>query len=319
MRKIILIGYGKVGRIHQKYLKKYGGNVIIVDRDKSKIKGEKNAFLDFKEAMKEFKNLEKPFLYDICTDTSQHFPVFKKIVSKDNNANILIEKPIVNSEKQIKQIQEILKKNPSVHVFVNENYLFSKILKRTLEEMKKNSFKRYDIYIEFSKNRIPDMKKGRFVDKKLNALGIEGPHIISMLFELYPGEKPILCSKENNALSSNIVYLTKQKNRICLNTSLNGKINRKNAFSKSNIDKYRIMTVIDKSGKAIVAQFPYNNSLVGKVTTFNKGVILKQFKILDNTMEESIKNAILYFSSKPKKHHFTYEKGVSAVKAIIKK
>ena len=121
----------------------------------------------------------KPDLWDICVPPEEHLPVMKQIAAVDPNARIIVEKPICMSY-QVQELYEMLAGFQG-KVVVNENYMSSGITETVLRmAFETLHLTPRRIVIEMDKNRIVDIKRGRYVDPE-GAFKYEGTHILTIV------------------------------------------------------------------------------------------------------------------------------------------
>ena len=99
--KIIIVGYGSIGKRHSKNIKKISNHQIVLFREINK----KNT--DGYEEIYNYEDILKldPLFVLICNPTKYHYEILKFCVK--NNLNFLCEKPLVSSIKQYKSIKKI--------------------------------------------------------------------------------------------------------------------------------------------------------------------------------------------------------------------
>lgn len=171
----VRIGEGTVAPLHQeKGIKTIG----VIDTDSKKKEGVLKRGLQWFSSYEEAA-LQKPGVWDICTPPETHLEVIQKIIAVDPTANIIVEKPICLSA-QIPALQEVLK-NFQGKVVVNENYLSSDVTKTVMDvAFNKLKLTPRKIVLEMDKNRIADVKRGRYVDPE-GAFKYEGTHMLTIL------------------------------------------------------------------------------------------------------------------------------------------
>lgn len=105
--KILVIGYGSIGKRHVKNLISLEKNeIIICTKNKEALKLEKNGIKIFSTLNKAIK--ENPEISIICNETSFHVDTAIKLA--ENNCHLFIEKPLSNSLKNINKLQKIIQK-----------------------------------------------------------------------------------------------------------------------------------------------------------------------------------------------------------------
>ena len=132
MKKVLILGYGSIGKKHAKNLESLGIQPFIYD---IKINKEKNTNI--------INNLENVPDIEYCiisTPTAYHYQNFIDVISKTQCKKILIEKPIDMNLNNASQILDIAKKNNiSVHVAYNIRYLYCfENIKKVIKENRNN-------------------------------------------------------------------------------------------------------------------------------------------------------------------------------------
>lgn len=174
----IAVGYGKGSEIHRDTFPE-AEIVGVVDINPSKEEISKKLGVPFYISLKEaLSKVKEPDYFDIATPTDSHFSVVKGILSKYPAARILVEKPVCMPS-ETEELRNLEKKFKEAKISVNENYMSSQVVQRVREKSEDFGMDKPLVSIEFSKNRIPDVVKGRFLDKELGAFGYEGPHMLT--------------------------------------------------------------------------------------------------------------------------------------------
>jgi len=118
MMKVLVVGFGSIGKRHVNNLLLYKNLEVLVVTKQKLISNSKRVrvFRDLEEAMK-----EEPDIALITNETSFHISVAIKLAKR--GIDIFIEKPLSDSLKGIKLLQEITKKNRLV-TMVGCNFRF---------------------------------------------------------------------------------------------------------------------------------------------------------------------------------------------------
>lgn len=104
--KVLIFGYGSVGKKYANYFLKKKFQVIIFDPYKKR----DNSKITIIRSYKDLLNLKKKIYYSvICSLAGDHFLNFK-IATKLGIKNILIEKPLTNNFTELSKIKNIIKK-----------------------------------------------------------------------------------------------------------------------------------------------------------------------------------------------------------------
>lgn len=338
---VCIIGLGNVAGKHIANYPKGTETIAVVEPDKSKLLGvDKHRFLTFESIEDAFQTVQ-PYFWDICTPPAERLSCLKKILTlTDKIPNILIEKPIC-AVSQINEFEK-LTKSTRVKICVNENYSSSAVNKIIQEKLLKYGIEKANIIIEFSKNRIEDFIKGRYIDKELGALGYEGTHMISCVSNLSSAKKPkeIISShiydlKVPEAFyysdgkyqgGAELEYLTEDGSLVEVFTFMDGYVkhpidvlNTGNeiGFKNPNI-RYRIIEIKEKDINIIGQYEPVLGweRLYGRVYVIQKGkVIEKEEKIYDNSMKTHIEKALSFFFNDGI-NPYTVEEGLADLKFL---
>jgi len=152
MLKILVVGYGSIGKRHIKNLKNYKNIEIIIltKRMPDKfLKKEKHKIVNsIDDAIK-----EKPDAAFITNDTNQHVDAALKLAK--NGIHLFIEKPLSDSLKKINQLEKIIKEKKIISQ-VGCNLRFHPCIKKIKELIIKNKIgKPFSIHVE-NGSYLPD-------------------------------------------------------------------------------------------------------------------------------------------------------------------
>ena len=339
--KACIIGFGNAAKKHIGNYPNEVKPIAIVESDKNKLaEAERAGFLPF-ESIEEVFKCGQPDFWDICTPPAERLNCLKEILGlNDENSNILIEKPIC-AVSQINEVEK-LTKSTRAKICVNENYSSSAVNKIIQEKLLKYGIGKAHIIIEFSKNRIEDFIKGRYIDKELGALGYEGTHMISCVSNLSSAKKPkeiiyshIYDLKVPEAFyysdgkyqgGAELEYLTEDGSLVEVFTFMDGyvkhpidvlNIGNEIGFENPNI-RYRIIEIKEKDVSIIGQYEPVLGweRLYGRVYVIQKGkVIEKEEKIYDNSMKTHIEKALSFFFNNGT-NPYTVEEGLADLKIL---
>lgn len=280
-------------------------------------------------------------VFGTCTPPAERLNCLKEILSlNDENSNILIEKPVC-AVSQINEFEK-LTKSPQVKICVNENYSSSAVSKIIQEKLLKYEIGKAHIIIEFSKNRIEDFIKGRYIDKELGALGYEGTHMISCVSNLSPAKKPkVIISSRLYDLKvpeafyysdgryqggAELEYSTDDGSLVEVFTFMDGHI--KHPIGVLNIDnemgfenpdiRYRIIEIKEKNISIIGQYEPVLGweRLYGRAYVMREGKLIeKEERIYDNSMKTHIEKALSFFFNKGP-NPYIVEEGLTDLKFL---
>ena len=170
----IIIGYGNWAKKIIKFLKKnnFFNKIIVVTRKKQ--------FLIFPKYKKIYrKDLNNIFLkaksVHICSNNQSHFLYIKKFVIL--NKNIIVEKPFINSQKELQNINKIIKKNKK-KILVNYTDLFNPFFPKIKKIFNNNLNNRIYLNVIYSKHDKKFKKKYQCINEWLD-------HPLSIILELF--------------------------------------------------------------------------------------------------------------------------------------
>ena len=338
---VCIIGFGNVAKKHILNYPEATKTIAIVEPDKSKLLSiDKHRFLSFESIEEAFQSVQ-PHFWDICTPPAERLSCLKEILSlNDEKSNILIEKPVC----AVSQINEFerLTKSARIKICVNENYSSSAVNKIIQKKLLKYGIGKAHIIIEFSKNRIEDFIKGRYVDKELGALGYEGTHMISCVSNLSLAKKPkkiisshiydlrvpeaFYYSDGKYQGGAELEYLTEDGSLVEVFTFMDGyvkhpidvlNIGDEIGYENPNI-RYRIIEIKEKDISILGQYEPVLGweRLYGRVYVIQKGKIIeKEEKIYDNSLKTHIERTFSFFFNKDT-NPYTVEEGLADLKFL---
>jgi len=325
------VGNGVAAKIHRQNFpndtKVLGLVVRNIKKHKEKVKGDENLDKDIfiVNSMKNAYELvnDKDFIWDVSASTEEHYNVLTSILSCDPEAKIMIEKP-VGGPLLIDSFQDVVGKYPEARITITENYANSNITKKMKELIQKfNLNNPLRIIVEFTKNRIRDYERGRYICKDVGAFGYDSSHMLTIVSKLGEGKLPkkLLSSKIIDAKLSDgtilenqgtaqMSYETIDGSKVSFFTSMIGEIGHpsKELNFTSNIGigsgrRYRILIIhdTDKDIK-IIGQYepiPNKKRSLGRILVVHNKKIIKSFDdIQDNTMKQHLEKQILYLEGK---------------------
>lgn len=179
--QVLVVGYGKIGKIKAALWKSFGATVFVHDVDERKLPQiTKDGFTPFDSTAHKIRGIA-----DISTPAGHHFTSVAWCISEKSidPITILVEKPLASSPAEIQRFETLLHQRPELKesIFVNESYYSSTALKTVLEAIQHTKEHIRSIRIDLSKNRLTPPDKDRFFDAELSAIGIEVPHMLAIL------------------------------------------------------------------------------------------------------------------------------------------
>ena len=258
MPNVCIIGKGSIGQRHAKIFYKLGYNIIFLRSTEKKIK--KNIKIKHKEIYS-YKDLKKINinLFLICNPTSCHIESIKKIIK--NKINILIEKPLVSSSKDLKLLERLYKKY-KINLFLGYMLRFDPRIELIKSKIK-NRFNsiRYANFI--FQTYMPDWHpwekytRSYASNKKLGGgVLLTCSHEIDLATFLFGPASEVLCTRTKSFLKTNVEnsvsLIIKHKNNITSNIILD--------FSSRGVNKRNFEIIFDKH--SLIWNFSKPNVLI---------------------------------------------------------
>ncbi len=184
MMRCVRIGFGKIARIHEEQLTKFGVVTIgvletSISRQQEVIAAGFHLYTSLAAAAK-----DSPDFYDLCIPADVRLEVLVTLCKLAPDANILIEKPICGAD-DIVEIRRILTSHRG-KVSINENYATSNVTKAVLQSIEELKITPIRVIIESTKHRGLDFLTGRYRDNRLGAIGYEGSHLLAIIHQFGP-------------------------------------------------------------------------------------------------------------------------------------
>ena len=170
----IIIGYGNWAKKIIKFLKRnnFFSRIIVVTSKKQFF-----IFPNYKKIDR--KDLNNIFLkaksVHICSNNQSHFSYMKKFVLL--NKNIIVEKPFINSQKELQNINKIIKKNKK-KILVNYTDLFNPFFSKIKKIFNNNLNNKIYLNAIYSKHDKKFKKKYQCINEWLD-------HPLSIILELF--------------------------------------------------------------------------------------------------------------------------------------
>jgi predicted dehydrogenase len=332
------VGNGIISKIHQEKLDKLGVRLAaVVDTNSTRCREAICQGYRVLTDLREASYLEFDF-WDICVSTSNHFHVMEQILSLDPKAKILVEKPICYSN-EISILLDLLTDKQD-QIVINETYCSSQVVHKVAQLICELQFTPERIVVEMSKNRVVDVKQGRFLDLNLGALGYEGSHLLTVVAQLgqeYLPREVLEVRWESMPVPSKggIQFLDRQGGvevKYCswsgvpveLYSSMIGKIkHRYFPFENSTNNRYRAIAVegyIPNGDKLTIVGFfePVEqlNRGEGAISLIRNGNLdLVIYPIADDHMGLHLERAVRYFRGEDQ-NPCSVEHGVQVVKLL---
>lgn len=178
--RIVVAGFGKIGRIKASIWRDIGGEVVIYDPNPP---AQEDALKEGYSLLPADAYLQDMIL-DISSPSGSHFSALNYFLENFPGQTpklCIIEKPLGSSRAELLAFESLPQKIQDI-IVVNETYFVSTVIKQVKHLI--NPDLPWQLDVELSKNRLPDRARGRFFDHYLGAWGIEAPHMLAIVQEL---------------------------------------------------------------------------------------------------------------------------------------
>ncbi len=183
-----VVGYGVAGRLHAEILAEAGASLTILDPKHQDLPKDFRSFTtgvdDLPDAV-----ASAVALWSICCPTADHLPVLRSILARDPQARVLLEKPACQGH-EITELTALLASHRNARLAIVDQYRHSHALdalRRLVDDLEPDAAVDH-IGVTFSKDRIVDISRGRFVDRSYGVLGYEWLHMLATLRQFLPAE-----------------------------------------------------------------------------------------------------------------------------------
>lgn len=182
--KVLMIGYGRIGKIKSLIWRSLGLEAVIYDTDAL---AALSAYEDNFTMYHPFSSMSGDYMLDISTPAGQHFKALEWAITHGASVPraVIMEKPLASTLNEVSAFEEFTQTTPGSRlagkIFVNESYYSSTALVQVRDSIREHGEYIESLDIELSKNRLSDNDRGRFFDAALGVLGIEVPHMVAML------------------------------------------------------------------------------------------------------------------------------------------
>tara|TARA_B100001540_G_scaffold302779_1_gene310671 strand:+ start:86 stop:988 length:903 start_codon:yes stop_codon:yes gene_type:complete len=295
-KKILIIGYGSIGKKHANIIKNYFKNYYLYILTSQKITNLPNI-----KSLEKIKDINPDFII-ISSETHKHYKHLSFLEKNFENKNILVEKPLFD-----KKINFKINKNK---VFIAYNLRFHPILKFLKKEISNKEIWSTNINCA---SYLPDWRLNRDYRKTYSANKKKGggvvldlSHEIDYLIWLFGDIKKI--SKNINKISNLKInsedYL-----------SILGKTDR-NIYFNLSLNYYSLLSkrevIIDGKNFSLYADLINNFCIIKKGNKISK----KNFKI--KNLNATYKDQLDSFLNKKKSHICSYNEGIKVMNLIKK-
>jgi predicted dehydrogenase len=180
---VCVVGYGMVGTLHTRLLTGLGLRVSVVEWDAAVI---------LPRGVRGWRTVEDVpaaavDVWLVCTPTEDHLSTLTRVLALDPAARVLLEKPACRTA-EIDRLTAILSAHPRMRMAVMDQYRDCAVVARMVETLRTlapgEPVRR--VRVAFSKDRRPDVRRGRFVDRDHGVFGYEWHHMLAILGGLLP-------------------------------------------------------------------------------------------------------------------------------------
>ena len=277
----IIIGYGNWAKKIIKFLKRnnFFSRIIVVTSKKQ--------FLIFPNYKKiDRKDLNNIFLkaksVHICSNNQSHFSYIKKFVIL--NKNIIVEKPFINSQKELQNINKIIKKNKK-KILVNYTDLFNPFFPKIKKIFNNNLNNKIYLNVIYSKHDKKFKKRYQCINEWLD----HPLSIILELFKSFPKFKIINFKSiyRNKIMNEKLEVLYKLKN-ISINFLITNMNKKKRIVSIKTLKKnyfFDLNSRLIKNNKSSFYNLYKNLNKINKAEnlfdlSFHKKIFKEKLKII---------------------------------------
>lgn len=183
-----VIGYGVAGRLHADILAELGAAVTVIDPKHQDLPKTHRTFTCQVQHLPAAVAADID-IWSICAPTHEHLPVLRAILAHQPRARILLEKPACRSD-EVDEFAALLDRHPLARIVVNDQYRHATTLPALTDLVA-----RFEpgqplthLAVAFTKDRTPDIDRGRFVDRAYGVLGYEWLHMLAALRSVLPDE-----------------------------------------------------------------------------------------------------------------------------------
>ncbi|MEV7545598.1 Gfo/Idh/MocA family oxidoreductase [Streptomyces sp. NPDC089915] len=179
-----VIGYGSVGRLHAGVLTRMGLRVSVLDP--APLRAPAPA-MDWWRGFAEVPDVRDIDVWVVCTPTHTHLPVVASVLALDAAARIVVEKPACRAA-EAGALAELLATLPAARVVVMNQYRDSAVLAAMARLVAREAPGEpvRALRVAFTKDRRPDVARGRFVDRDHGVFGYEWLHMLAALGHFLP-------------------------------------------------------------------------------------------------------------------------------------
>ncbi|MEU9130652.1 Gfo/Idh/MocA family oxidoreductase [Kitasatospora sp. NPDC048540] len=179
-----VIGYGSVGRLHTEVLTRLGLQVGVLDPDPARRPGPAASWWRSIEQVPDVRGID---VWVVCTPTHTHLPVVASVLARDAAARIVVEKPACRAA-ETTAFTDLLATRPAARVVVMNQYreaaVLSSLARLVAREAPGEPVRA--VRVAFTKDRRPDVARGRFVDRDHGVFGYEWLHMLAALGHFLP-------------------------------------------------------------------------------------------------------------------------------------
>ena len=231
MYKIIIVGFGSIGYRYFEAINRIqlpGIKIFVVDKKIKSIMKKHNLIRKYIKTSDNFKSIPKKV--DLCiisTTCKNRHTLLKKIIKKSNLKNLILEKPLTQSPKELIELNNILKQVQNVWVNTDRRcedvyrFIKSKINLNNKIFMKVegnswgiccNSLHYVDLFNFFTKQYLHAIREKSFL-KWFPAKRHGFQEIDNIKLQLKFGHHELYLSSKKNSLPKNLKIMIKNENK----------------------------------------------------------------------------------------------------------
>lgn len=284
---ITLVGFGRAGNLHFQKYAELGLKVrAVVDPMRERLRPLESRIDYLVSSVEKIPGaFDDTDIVDVCTPHYYLLDIVQSLIDKGCK-NLILEKPVALEYKVYGRICRLLKKN-RISCGVNETYYYSETLSHVCGVLNEHGVLPRHVCLNFSKNRVPDILAGRYID---SILGIEVPHQIAILRKILGKlhlKRVRVVLTDLNIKTGGEVYTIDQMGA-CKADMVSG--NTAIALESSMCSKLVRTLAVDSGNCRIVADFPHGpqKTKLGRLVVSNKGKISRRQNIHDDMLRRSL-------------------------------
>lgn len=206
MKTVVLIGYGNIARLYRKYFESQTDicQIIAVDPNPHQLDSSNNqAGISHSRSLRAlWKTLAlRENIFVLSCPPDFHLSYIQEIIDLKLEGLVVMEKPVARPGQSGILRSLLATASPKLQFAVNDTLRYSPIacafgnVLGHFSCLPGDKVRRMEI--EFTKDRLADESKGRFIDQDFGLLGYEVFHMLSIASQMLPGFKNMVLNPSN--------------------------------------------------------------------------------------------------------------------------